>query len=67
MSFKVLASGLFQRKIETSSAVRIANERFLGFVTRHCDPSSLTVLVDASLADDTLNGIPITEGLTESL
>lgn len=66
MSFKVLTSGLFQRKVETGSAVRIANERFLGFVTRHGNSGSFAVLIDTSLADNTLDRIPITEGLAQS-
>lgn len=67
VSFKVLAPGLFQGKIETGSAIGITNEHCLSFVTRHRNSSGFAVLVDTGLADNTFDGITITEGLTESL
>jgi hypothetical protein len=67
VGFKVLAAVRCLRYIETGSFVCIINERFLRLVVRHGDARRAAILVDASLANNALDAITVSQSFTQCL
>lgn len=55
------------RRIKTCSRVCLANEPLLCIITGHCDACCFSILVDTSLANDTLNGVSVSQCLAQGL
>lgn len=64
---KELAAVLCVLSIKTSPGVRLADQRLLRDVTWHRDTRRPPVLVDARLADDTLDVVAVEQRLAERL
>lgn len=64
MGFKELRTVTNVTQIESCPSISVSNQCFLCHVARHCNSSSLAVLIYARLADDTLDVVPVIQSLS---
>lgn len=67
VGFKILATILCLRRIEPGCSICAEDKSFLRLMVWHSDAWRSAILIDASLSNDALNAVAVSQSLAQSL